>query len=279
MSDNIAILSSIYNEEGCIQEFIGKLKIYHDEDHLFFIDDRSTDNSLNILKQMVDEKHIFANVHNLGQGASLTHNLLNLRDLGYEYVITMDSDLQHDPEDLQSFNEILSENKSVDIIVGSRYLKDSKIVGNQPFSRFLVNQLFCHLFQALYDEEISDCFSGYLLFNLQNADKLVINNPGYSWVITFWHKVFENKLKFTECPISRIYLDNHRNFKNFYKRSIQIAEELFHAFFVEFNNPIKKEELVNISQKHFVENEEEYARSGIYLEEIIEVISQKSKQS
>ncbi len=121
----VSIVIPIYNEEGNIKLLYEKMKNVMDikdyDYEIIFVDDGSQDKSLDILKEIQekDEKVIVISLRkNYGQTSAFA--------AGFDYstgdvIITMDGDLQNDPEDIPKLIEL---SKSYDIVSGWR--KDRK---------------------------------------------------------------------------------------------------------------------------------------------------------
>lgn len=108
MNKKISILLPVYNEEGniapvatAIKEVFTQFSQYRYD--LFFIDDGSTDNTLDAIKELGGrESNIFylSFSRNFGKESAL---LAGLQNCDGDAVITMDADLQHPPELLPEF--------------------------------------------------------------------------------------------------------------------------------------------------------------------------------
>lgn len=117
----ISIVIPIYNEEENINLLYQKIKDVMDSKNynyeIIFVDDGSQDNSLNILREIQknDEKVIVISLRkNFGQTSAFA--------AGFDYatgdvIITMDGDLQNDPEDI---SELIELSKEYDIVSGWR---------------------------------------------------------------------------------------------------------------------------------------------------------------
>lgn len=84
---------------------------------------------------------VLRHAKNRGQGAALETGFEYLRRYGsnVEYVVTYDADGQHDLADLLSFSKVLDAEKDVEIVLGSRFLGETK--SNVPFGRRIVLKL------------------------------------------------------------------------------------------------------------------------------------------
>ena len=122
--NNISLIIPIYNEEGNIRKLFQEIIFNIDELNQYnfeviFINDFSTDNSLNILNELLENNSILTildNKKNLGQSKSI---LFGIKKAKYENIITMDGDGQNNPIDLKKIiNIYFSEN--ADLVSGIR---------------------------------------------------------------------------------------------------------------------------------------------------------------
>jgi glycosyltransferase involved in cell wall biosynthesis len=101
----ISVVVPVYNSEKTLNELNGRLRVVLGEQlkktfEVIFVDDHSTDNSWAILEELqrIDPRvKIIRLIRNFGQ-----HNatICGFRHCSGEYVITMDDDLQHPPEEI-----------------------------------------------------------------------------------------------------------------------------------------------------------------------------------
>lgn len=77
------------------------------------------------------------------------------------HILTMDADLNHQPEDLPRFINAL-EQKDADIIIGSRYIPGGTMKNMQPW-RYVLSKSVNNILSYLTDLKIKDKSSGYRL--------------------------------------------------------------------------------------------------------------------
>ncbi|MFC2165142.1 glycosyltransferase family 2 protein [Acidobacteriota bacterium] len=118
----ISVVIPFYNEEDSVEELHAKLtRVLQEQDHsyeLIFIDDGSTDDTNAILSKLfaADESlKVIKLRKNFGQTAALQAGFDHAQG---EIIISMDGDLQHDPEDIPIFLEKMKE--GYDIVSGWR---------------------------------------------------------------------------------------------------------------------------------------------------------------
>src|SRR5262249_18717776 len=121
----ISVVAPLYNEAASVAEFVTRLARVAeslDRDYVFefvLVDDGSTDDSLDIARQLVltePRLRIIELRRNFGQTAALQAGLQAARGA---IVISMDSDLQHFPEDIPQFLSALSD--GYDLVCGWRH--------------------------------------------------------------------------------------------------------------------------------------------------------------
>ncbi|OPY55717.1 MAG: Undecaprenyl-phosphate 4-deoxy-4-formamido-L-arabinose transferase [Pelotomaculum sp. PtaU1.Bin035] len=151
MIDNVSVVIPCYNEAKTISSIIDKIKEINSIWEIIVIDDGSTDDSYDIIKQY--EVIIIKNPYNLGMGASVKKGIIKATR---EYVVLIDGDGQHDPSDIPKLLEYVDE---YDMVVGSR-------VNNGSLSkvRCISNYFLKSFAQQITKQKISDLTSGFRAF-------------------------------------------------------------------------------------------------------------------
>lgn len=120
-----SVVVPVYNSEHTLEELYDRLKIVFDETlhrpfELLLVDDSSHDRSWEIMKKLRKEDprvRIFQMAKNFGQHPAL---LCGFHYVKGDFVITMDDDLQHPPEELPKMIQVMDERDDVDVIL-ARY--------------------------------------------------------------------------------------------------------------------------------------------------------------
>lgn len=201
----IAIVLPIYNEEKRIAEVFKNLKKINLP--LIIINDGSTDRTLEHLKKVANmnkEYYLVSHSINLGKGSAMsTGGEVAFRE-GFDAVIFMDADGQHDPGDLHKFIKELDSGK-YDIVLGSRNLHHGV-----PLIRFLGNKFASVLISVLFGIYVSDILSGFRAVTKKAFKKLHLESTGYGVETEMIVKMARYKLKCTEVTIRTIYHDKHK---------------------------------------------------------------------
>ncbi len=172
MNPEFSIVIPILNEEESLPELIdsitksfGKLKKNWE---IIFIDDGSTDNTLEILKKYSHNNKsikIFSFRKNLGKSAALT---LGFKKATGDYIVTMDADLQDDPQNIEKLI-VTQKEGDYDLVSGWRKnRKDSplKIVNSRFFNNFIIPLMF--------NIKLKDMNSGLKLYKKDLAKEIKI---------------------------------------------------------------------------------------------------------
>ncbi|HJO93635.1 MAG TPA: DUF2062 domain-containing protein [Victivallales bacterium] len=125
----------VYNNSGTIKNIVERCVVYLD--NILVVDDGSTDANL---KEFLKDYDVIVIRHdmNLGKGKALLSALKYLNELNVEYMITIDGDGQHFPEDIPKFLPLLQENNYT-IVVGCRNLNKKNVPRKSRFGRNFSN--------------------------------------------------------------------------------------------------------------------------------------------
>ncbi len=151
---DICILIPGYNEEKMIGHVVSKArKVISD---IIVVDDGSVDNTYQIAKSA--GAIVIRHEVNKGKGAALKTGFQYALEHNYQAVITMDSDGQHDADDIPNFLNALNVRKA-DIIIGSRM----KNISTMPAIRKVTNKLTSYISSLLMHQKVDDSQSGFRL--------------------------------------------------------------------------------------------------------------------
>lgn len=187
------------NEEKYIATVLKKVRKH--TDNIIVVDDGSQDKMPLIAKRYTP--HVLLHAVNLGKGAALkTGCEYAFQSLGADAVIFMDSDDQHDPEELQLFYDALL---TADIVFGIRSF-DEKM----PLFRILMNRLASFVIFVLFGSYIPDIPSGYKALTKKAYKKLAWNATDYAVEMEITARAAKYKIPFKTVPITTIYHDFER---------------------------------------------------------------------
>jgi dolichol-phosphate mannosyltransferase len=220
MNIKISIIIPTLNEEKNIFKIYYKIKKYFlDKSYeIIFVDDKSSDNTrhkiLSLSKQYSNVRYIFRKERNLS-----TAFLDGVNKAKGKYIVLMDSDLQHSPNDINKMLNILN-NTNYNFVIGSRFLKNSQnySVSIKSKIRILLSKLFIFLINIIFKIKISDPLSGFFICKKDSLkDNRNLYKNGFKILLDYLI-VKKNKLKIKEIPITinkRLYGNSKLNIKIF----------------------------------------------------------------
>lgn len=152
-----------YNEAKTIGNIIQETKKYVDT--VFVVDDGSTDNTAEMARRNGAE--VIQYPVNRGPGAAVQTGYAAAITNGFDYIVQIDADGQHNPKHIP---RMLSIAQNCDIVIGSRFL--NKSYRAYPFLRRLGISFFTLVANLLTQVDITDVTSGYRVYRAESLKKL-----------------------------------------------------------------------------------------------------------
>jgi len=230
---NTLIVIPVYNSESHLEELLLRLLAAPSSMDILCINDGSLDNSLHVIK-----KHGIKCINlekNRGKGFALRTGLTYAKNNGYEFVLTMDSDLQHDPSCVPNFLKTQGK-ESADLVIGFRDFNPlricsyrfvfpslGRISGNMPIMRILSNYITSCIVSCMTKQNILDSQSGYRLYNLELFEEAEIKTDRYQMETEILLNYIRKNavIAHTEIPIiyndEKSYISHFRDIVNFVK--------------------------------------------------------------
>jgi glycosyltransferase involved in cell wall biosynthesis len=205
---NVLIAIPVFNERKYVEHVVEKVRRFHDQ--ILLVDDGSTDGTGEYLATRRDVQ-LIRHPENRGYGQSLIDAFAYADAHGYDWVITMDCDEQHEPERIPDFLREI-ETDRWDIISGSRYLHPRDNDDLPPGDRRTINATITAILNDVYNLGITDSFCGFKAHRVSAMRKLKLDIPGYAFPMQLWPQAANAKLRITEIPVRLIYNDPTRHF-------------------------------------------------------------------
>ncbi len=166
-----AIVIPVYNEEMNVARVVREIRAEGIDWDILAVDDGSTDATRRVLEELPVTP--IAHPINLGYGAAVQTGLRYAVRRGYETVVLMDGDGQHDPSQVRTLLAALS--GGADIAIGSRFLGDGGY--RIPLLRRAGIAFFSGLAALLGGTRIRDVTSGFQAMRKGVADYLAEEYP------------------------------------------------------------------------------------------------------
>ena len=198
----------VFNELKYVDRVLDKVRHYASD--ILCIDDGSTDGTGDLLAGRKDI-HLIRHAVNRGYGQSIIDAFDYADAHGYDWVITMDCDEQHEPERVPDFIREI-ETDQWDIISGSRYLEAHADNDLPPGDRRAINATITTMINQTFGWKLTDAFCGFKAHRVGAMKQLALDEPGYAFPMQLWPRAAKCKLRIKEIPVRRIYNDLTRVF-------------------------------------------------------------------
>jgi glycosyltransferase involved in cell wall biosynthesis len=201
------IVIPIHNEAGYLDGVIAEIKKHLCEGaHILAIDDGSTDETPEVLAG-IPGIDVLTHPQNLGYGQTLIDGFNRAIERGYDHVMTIDADWQHEPHLIEEFCKTLD---TADIVSGSRYLLPSN--EEPPADRREINERVTAMINAITGYGLTDAFCGFKAYLVDAVKRLELTEPGYGMPMQFWIQAWLKGLTVKELPVGLVYFDRSRTF-------------------------------------------------------------------
>jgi glycosyltransferase involved in cell wall biosynthesis len=198
----------VYNEVAHVAGAIAGALTYCRE--VLVVDDGSTDGTSALLAAR-DDIHLIEHPTNQGYGAALRSAFDFAIHRGYDVLVTIDCDGQHQPQLIPNFVERCCD-PDVDIVSGSRYLRHFPGDSEPPAERRRINEVVTGELMRRLGLAITDAFCGFKAYRVAALEKIQLSETGYAMPLELWVRAVRLGLRIVELPVPLIYLDEKRSF-------------------------------------------------------------------
>ena len=205
----LLIAIPVHNERKYVIPVLEEVRRHYAGD-ILVVDDGSTDGTADILARRDDVRRL-RHATNLGYGQSLIDAFAYADRHGYDWVITMDCDEQHEPAMIPQFIRRIEADRW-DLISGSRYLVPQPGDDLPPTDRRRINGAMTRLINERLNLNITDAFCGYKAHRVQAMRRVRLDVTGYAFPMQLWPQVAAAGLRLIEIPVRLIYNDPNRHF-------------------------------------------------------------------
>lgn len=205
MSDVLVIIPT-YNEIENIEKMIDTVMALPDGYDLLVIDDGSPDGTADAVRGKMtaypDRVFLETRTGKLGLGTAYIHGFKWALARDYEYIIEMDADFSHNPNDLTHLYHTCKD-EGADVCVGSRYISGVNVV-NWPMGRVLMSYFASAYVRFITRMPLRDSTAGFVCYRRKVLETLNLDHiqfKGYAFQIEMKFKSFKHKFKIVEYPI------------------------------------------------------------------------------
>ena len=194
----ILVAIPAYNAEKSLPRLVAQLKEIPLVSSVLVVDDGSCDDTAAVARK--SGATVISFETNFGKGASLKTAFRYAIVKGYDYVITMDADLQHEISTIPAMIETTVK-EGADLVIGSRR-KDSEAM---PFDRLLSNRLTSIVTSLLCNRLVDDSQCGFRVLKVKALENLKLECDKFDLETEVLLKASRYGFRITSHPIPSIY--------------------------------------------------------------------------
>lgn len=188
MTENLRTLVAIatYNEIENLPQLIAAVRQYAPDADILVTDDNSPDGTGRWCDEQaaIDPRlHVLHRPGKLGLGSAIVAGLKYAVENRYEFVVTMDADLSHDPRHLPEILAAMHDkSRPADVVIGSRYVAGGGIEG-WPLYRKVMSRWVNWYARWILNLQPYDCSGAYRCYRVAKLEAInfdTIQSRGYS---------------------------------------------------------------------------------------------------
>lgn len=198
----IAVLIPAYNASATLRGVIEGIKVFVSS--IVVVDDGSTDATAQIAQAAGAQ--VLRHQINRGKGVALRTGFWFLLQQGYEAIITMDADGQHNASYIPVLIHAYEEGRG-DIVIGSRAGEFHAM----SWLRRFWNQLGVKAVSKLIGTPLTDTQSGYRLIKAEVLQGLPLRATGYEVELELLIKACKRRHRVVEIPVTTHFIDGRHS--------------------------------------------------------------------
>jgi glycosyltransferase involved in cell wall biosynthesis len=161
LRSNLAVVPA-YNEGQTVGDVVDRLHEVCPQFDVLVIDDGSTDDTAD--RAAAAGARVLRHPFNLGIGGAVQNGFRFALENGYDRMVQVDADGQHDPTQVVKLIEAMEDDPAIDMVCGSRFLSP-ELRYPAPVSRRTGIHIFAFLLSRIVGQRVSDPTSGFRLYN------------------------------------------------------------------------------------------------------------------
>jgi glycosyltransferase involved in cell wall biosynthesis len=199
----IAAVIPAYNEEKHIGDVVRRTRQQLDD--VLVVDDGSQDKTADNARAAGAE--VIVHAINRGKGETIKTGLRHFLERQFDFVIILDADGQHPPEEIDRFVTAALSADEPKLIVGTR-MND---LSSMPFVRRVVNRWMSQRISAVCGQEIPDTQCGFRMLHRQLIPELLGGAARFDYETEMLIIASRKGFKIASVPISTVYSDEVSN--------------------------------------------------------------------
>ena len=197
----------VYNEERHVARVLSRVVEYADD--VLVVNDGSSDGTAREVGKFPPVRMV-THQQNAGYGAGIRTAFQSALAGGYDVLVTIDCDGQHEPSLIPKIAAAVGDDW--DMVSGSRYLKKHQGDSEPPAERRRVNGIITQVLNDRLGLQLTDAFCGFKAYRVPALASLDITDLGYAMPLQVWVQAVAAGWRISEFPVPLVYLEEERSF-------------------------------------------------------------------
>ena len=239
---SIAIIVPAYKESDNIEKLIFSILEFLKDPIIIIVDDSPNKEIQEKIKQFNNVRYIYRG-KKLGRGSAVIEGMKTLiKEEKINKIVEMDADLSHSPSEIENNLKIFEKN-NLDLLISSRYLKDSRII-NWGLQRRIFSSLANKLAKFVLKIPITDYTNGFRIYSKKSMKHIVENcgNIGGGFIILSEilvelyfnnfkvdevHSIFRNRIRGESSVNLGLIIESFFGLFKVYKKKREIISKIY----------------------------------------------------
>ncbi len=209
------VIIPTYNEVDNIEQLIHDIAAVAVGINIIVVDDNSPDGTsavVSSLQKCYPHLYLISRSGKAGRGGAVIEGIRRAMNLKADYILEMDADFSHDPKDIIRFLDIIQD--GYDVVVGSKHLRNSKIVGWDWKRKYLslCGNLFARLMLGVPLCDYTNGFRCYTRKSLEAINFEQVHATGYVVLSEMIYQLHHLGYRIKEVPI--VFVNRRRGLSN-----------------------------------------------------------------
>ena len=195
---NTAAVIPAYNEAKHLADVVRRTR--QKLDHVLVVDDGSTDDTAAQARSAGGE--VLVHSENRGKGESIKAGLRYWMERGFSWVVILDADGQHLPEEIERMLDQAGTD-GADLLIGNR-MND---VGSMPLVRRVVNRYMSNKISRVCGQQIPDTQCGFRMLHRDLIPSVLVGTNRFDYETEMLILASRKGFRIASVPITTVYSD------------------------------------------------------------------------
>lgn len=202
--ENYVVVMPAYMEQDTVWGLVRTLRNMHL--NVVVVDDGSSDDTARLAEEA--GAHVIRLAKNQGKGAALSAGFAHAIQEGYDAVVTMDADGQHDPADILRFFDTYNRT-GIPVLIGNRTLDHERM----PVLRRWANRFMSHLLNRHMSQFIADTQNGFRLYQSDVISMVSSDSGGFAAESEILLQLDAIGIRMGSVPVAAVYAGEHSHIR------------------------------------------------------------------